>query len=193
MLAICCLSGCGQSDFRQSDSMLDLQLEIQNELDNVLGITITACDDPEEKGYFSSAEIKASYGERGRYASSQRTDIPANDSGEGHTGTQCRHDLPEILIPQRKRGELSYRKHSYIKRGMLEWRSKKVSPVGCRIDHAHALTRQWHPMRKNWRRIRGHEIPAGFRGLLYYAVATCRRIVSSSFLRTRLPIVCAKE
>ena len=64
MLAICCLSGCGQSDFRQSDSMLDLQLEIQNELDNVLGITITACDDPEEKGYFSSAEIKASYGER---------------------------------------------------------------------------------------------------------------------------------
>ncbi len=63
MLAICCLSGCGQSDFRQSDSMPDLQLEIQNELDNVLGITITACDDPEEKGYFSSAEIKASYGE----------------------------------------------------------------------------------------------------------------------------------
>lgn len=59
MLAICCLSGCGQSDFRQSDSMPDLQLEIQNELDNVLGITITACDDPEEKGYFSSAEIKS--------------------------------------------------------------------------------------------------------------------------------------
>ena len=40
MLAICCLSGCGQSDFRQSDSMPDLQLKIQNELDNVLGITI---------------------------------------------------------------------------------------------------------------------------------------------------------
>ena len=48
MLAICCLSGCGQSDFRQSDSMPDLQLEIQNELDKVLRITSTAGDDREE-------------------------------------------------------------------------------------------------------------------------------------------------